>query len=100
MLEALVPGAALLVPAEAVAPGAVDIAVAFIVCPETWISSPTCVLNWALSPCRVETAPVRLSVSAKTPVAADPLRHPVIVFCPELDPPATAPAGELPDGTP
>ena len=36
-----------------VAPGAVDIAVAFIGCPETWISSPTCVLNWSLSPCRV-----------------------------------------------
>jgi hypothetical protein len=54
MLEALVPGAApALFPTDALAPGFVDMVLLFIGCPVTWISSPTCVRSWSLSPCRV-----------------------------------------------
>lgn len=46
-----------------------------------------------MAPTRVYTAPVRLSMSAKTPVAADPLRQPVIVFWPAA---LACPAGAAP----
>jgi hypothetical protein len=79
-------------PVEAVllAPGLIPVEAAEAfppTCPVTWISSPMCVLSWSRLPVSEYVVPDWL-VSVKTPEAAEPLRHPVMLFGFELLPAA------------